>query len=140
MLTPMNALAAYRPNTVASAAAQSAAPPGTPRLSVTPEVRSMRPVRVQMTPVSTKTSKIPMRAYSPGSSALAEAWAMEDEPRPASLEKIPRRIPQLMALVKPAPTVPPTAGPHPRAPLTICAITPGRASRWAATTASAPRT
>ena len=54
-----------------------------------------RPVRVQTTMVSAKTSKMPKKPCFTGSRSEVEAWAIGAEPSPASFENTPRRRPQL---------------------------------------------
>ncbi len=66
-------------------------------------------VIVQMTMVSTKTSKMPHRPCATGSLVFEAAWAMGAEPRPASLEKTPRAMPIWIALAMVKPVAPPSA-------------------------------
>lgn len=52
-----------------------------------------RAVTVQTRPVATKTSKMPHMPSSAGWSTSAAAWAMAEEPNPASLVKTPLATP-----------------------------------------------
>ena len=83
------------PKTVAKACMMSSLPGFTPKGISTPLQMMVRAVREQMTMVSTKTSKMPKTPCSTGPLVSAAAWAMAAEPRPASLEKALRRIPQM---------------------------------------------
>ena len=58
---------------------------GTP-LPMTPVTPSTRPVMVQMTKVSRKTSVTPVMPCCTGCFTLAEEWMTGAEPSPASLE------------------------------------------------------
>lgn len=105
----MKSPAGPSPSTSASAPAQTSAPAACPKGSSTPEHSTISAVSVQMSAVSTNTSKIPSIACSSGPFVLAEAWAMGEDPSPASLENIPRRSPQLSADLAPHPAAPPRA-------------------------------
>ena len=54
-------------------------------------------VTVQTTSVATKTSNAPHIPSSAGSSTSAAAWAIAEEPRPASLVNTPLATPKRMA-------------------------------------------
>ena len=56
-------------------------------------VRMDRAVMEHTTRVSANTSNTPQRPCFTGSFTLEVAWAMEAEPRPASLENTPRATP-----------------------------------------------
>ena len=75
----------------------------------TPVTRMAKPVMEQTMMVSMKTSSMPMEACCRGDLAVAAAWAMGVEPRPASLEKIPRATPMRMVRSTVAPANPPSA-------------------------------
>ena len=92
-----------------------------------PEQRRVRPVRLQITMVSMNTSKMPYRACFTGSGSEVVAWAMGAVPRPASLEKMPRFIPQLITR-NTEPTAPPVTPLGVKAPTKISWNTLGRAS------------
>ena len=79
-------------------------------------------VRVQMTMVSAKTSKIPNIPCLTGFLVSAQAWAMEPVPRPASLEKMPRETPFCM-LMNRLPMVPPVKAAGLKAPAKIASST-----------------
>ena len=81
---------------VENAAVISSEPTLWPKVISTPLQMMVRAVRVQMTMVSAKTSKIPYRPCWTGLLVSAAAWAMAAEPRPASLEKALLRRPQTM--------------------------------------------
>ena len=77
-------------------------------LIMTPVSRSTRPVEritnaviEQMMIVSANTSKIPHMPCATGSLTLDAECTMTLEPRPASLEKTPRFIPQVSAVMTP---------------------------------------
>ena len=71
----------------------SSAPAATPYSKSAPLQSIISAVNVQMTMVSTKTSKIPKSPWRTGYLVSAEAWAIEPVPSPASLEKIPQDTP-----------------------------------------------
>ena len=64
---------------------------------------------VHTTRVSIKGSSIETIPSSTGSSVLDDAWAIGDDPWPASLEKAPLATPFCNAKAKLAPRNPPTA-------------------------------
>ena len=82
-------------------------------------------VRVQMTMVSAKTSKMPNIPCLTGLLVSAQAWAMEPVPRPASLEKMPRETP-FCILRKMLPMAPPVKARGSNAPPTMEASTAGK--------------
>ena len=53
----------------------------------------VRAVTVHTTSVAKKTSNIPQKPSSAGASVSAAAWAMAEEPTPASLVNTPRATP-----------------------------------------------
>ena len=90
----------------------------------TPLQRITSAVIVQITIVSTNTSKIPKNPCLTGFCVSAHAWAIEPVPRPASLEKIPLDTP-FFILIKKLPTAPPVTEAGENAPSKIDANTPG---------------
>ncbi len=94
-------------------------------LESTPVERIANEVMVQITRVSTKTSKAPQIPCLKGCSVLAVAWAMGAVPNPASFESMPRDIPVCMALATVAPANPPATGAGDKACLNIRAKTSG---------------
>ena len=95
---------------VENAAVISSEPTLWPKVISTPLQMMVRAVRVQMTMVSAKTSKIPYRPCWTGLLVSAAAWAMAAEPRPASLEKALLRRPQTMVCLSAIPlAAPPSA-------------------------------
>ena len=71
----------------------SSAPAASPYPTGTPLQRITNAVRVQITIVSTNTSKIPKKPCFTGFLVSAQACAIDPVPRPASFEKIPRDTP-----------------------------------------------
>ena len=87
---------------------------------------SASPVIVQTMMVSRKVPVMETRPWRTGSLVCAAAAAMGAEPRPASLEKMPRAMPFCMAMSM-APSAPPAAARNPKAPANISAKAAGSA-------------
>src|SRR5699024_11040803 len=66
----------------------------TPTDLSTPVVKITRAVREQITTVSMKTSVIPRKPCRTGWSVIADAWAIGDDPSPASFVKTPLATPE----------------------------------------------
>ena len=79
----------------------------TPTDLSTPVVKMTRAVSEQMTMVSTKTSVIPQSPWRIGWSVEADAWAIGDEPSPASLVNTPLATPADMTCFIERPATPP---------------------------------
>ena len=91
-----------------------------------PVMTMARPVIVQTTRVSRKVPVMETRPWRTGSLVLAAAAAMGAEPRPASLEKMPRAIPCCMA-TSILPAMPPATACGLKAPTTMSANACGMA-------------
>ena len=96
----------------------SSAPAACPYVTGTPLHKITRAVSVQITIVSTKTSKIPKNPCFTGFLVSAHACAIEPVPRPASLENIPLDTP-FFILIKKLPTAPPVTAAGENAPWNI---------------------
>ena len=118
------------PLIVSSAPAASPYPIGTPLQRIT------RAVNVQITIVSTNTSKMPKNPCFTGFLVSAQACAIDPVPSPASLEKIPRDTP-FFILIKKLPTAPPVTDAGRNAPARIAPKTCGTFFIFSKTTPSA---
>ena len=103
-----------------SAVAESDAPTNSPAAFLAPKnepfsyapepilvVRITSAVKVHITKVSKKTSKMPQSPCFTGSRVSEAEWAITEEPSPASLEKTPRASPFLIICEKAKPPTPP---------------------------------
>ena len=115
------------PLMVSSAPAASPYPTGTPLHKMTSAVS------VQITIVSTNTSKIPKNPCFTGFLVSAQACAIEPVPSPASLEKIPLETP-FFILTKKLPTAPPVTAAGLNAPSKIEPNTAGMDLKLISTT------
>ena len=118
------------PRIVSSAPAASPYPTGTPLHRITSAVN------VQITMVSTNTSKIPKNPCFTGFFVSAHACAIEPVPSPASLEKIPLETP-FFILIKKDPTAPPVTDAGENAPSKMDPNTLGMFWKFRTTTPSA---
>ena len=87
---------------------------------------SARPVMEHTMMVSRKVPVIDTRPWRTGSFVCAAAAAIGAEPKPASLEKMPRAMPFCMAMMI-APSAPPAAARRPKALSTMVTSASGSA-------------
>ena len=92
-VTAMRRMKGNQEMTDLKAAEVSCTPSRPPVSSAKPVKMSTSEVMVQMTMVSMKGSMEATMPSLTGSSFCAAAWAMADDPMPASLEKAPRWMP-----------------------------------------------
>ena len=101
-------------------------------------VRITSAVMVHTTMVSMNGLSMAIEPWRCGLRVWALAWAMAAEPRPASLEKLPRLAPSRIAAASAAPMKPPAAALPVNAPVKIEPSAAGTASAFATSTMTEP--